>query len=51
MQINIPEEKQSAKFTVLSVAPLLAEAIQRIHDNNRIDVLLRSSNNPEVNIY
>jgi ribose-phosphate pyrophosphokinase len=49
--IQIPEEKLNPKFTVLSIAPLLAEAIQRIHDNDRIDVLLRSSNNPDVNIY
>jgi len=48
--LTIPAEKQSAKFTMLSVAPLLAEAIQRIHDNRALDVLLKSRNNPEAKL-
>ncbi|XZO08141.1 ribose-phosphate pyrophosphokinase [Weissella paramesenteroides] len=48
--LRIPEEKQSSKFTTLSVAPLFAEAIRRIHEHKQIDVLLRSNNKPEVNL-
>ncbi|TGE71908.1 ribose-phosphate diphosphokinase [Weissella confusa] len=48
--LTLPAEKQSAKFTTLSVAPLLAEAIQRIHDNRALDVLLKSRNNPEAKL-
>jgi len=48
--LAMPEEKQSAKFTRLSVAPLLAETIERIHENRVLDVLLRSHHNPDAKI-
>lgn len=48
--LAMPEEKQSAKFTRLSVAPLLAETIERIHENRVLDVLLRSRHNPDAKI-
>ncbi len=48
--LPIPEDKQFSKLVVLSVAPLLAEAITRIHNNQDVGSLLRSSNNPEVKL-
>ncbi len=37
--IPIPEERRSKKLTILSVAPLLAEAIQRIHEEESVSSL------------
>jgi ribose-phosphate pyrophosphokinase len=48
--LAIPEDKQFSKLTTLSVAPTLAEAIRRIHDNQPMDDLLKSKNNPEAKI-
>jgi ribose-phosphate pyrophosphokinase len=48
--LEIPAAKQFAKLTTLSVAPTLAEAIQRIHDNRPMDELLKSRNNPDAKI-
>ncbi len=40
--IPVPPEKQGAPVTVLSVAPLLAEAILRVHQNRSVSELFRS---------
>lgn len=37
--IPLPEEKQSEKITVLSVAPLISEAIIRVHERQSISIL------------
>lgn len=37
--IALPEEKQLEKLTVLSVAPLVAEAIERVYDELSVSVL------------
>jgi ribose-phosphate pyrophosphokinase len=37
--IDLPEEKRLERLTVLSVAPLLAEAIIRIHNNESVSTL------------
>jgi len=37
--IPLPPEKQSPRITVLSVAPLLGEAIRRIHDEESVSTL------------
>jgi ribose-phosphate pyrophosphokinase len=37
--IPLPEEKRVARITVLSVAPLLGEAIRRIHDEESVSTL------------
>jgi ribose-phosphate pyrophosphokinase len=39
--INVPRSFQCAKLTKLSVAPLFAEAIRRIHDEDSISSLFR----------
>jgi ribose-phosphate pyrophosphokinase len=39
--IPVPPEKQGAPITVLSVAPLLAEAIIRVHENRSVSELFR----------
>jgi ribose-phosphate pyrophosphokinase len=39
--IPVPAEKRSPKLTVLSVAPLMAEAIVRVHENRSVSELLR----------
>lgn len=39
--IPIPPEKQGPPLTVLSVAPLLAEAIIRVHENRSVSELFR----------
>jgi len=37
--VPVPEEKRVARITVLSVAPLLGEAIRRIHDEESVSTL------------
>jgi ribose-phosphate pyrophosphokinase len=37
--IPLDKDKQHPKITVLSVAPLLAEAIRRIHDEESVSTL------------
>jgi ribose-phosphate pyrophosphokinase len=39
--LPVPPEKKLDKITVLSVAPLLAEAIKRIHDGESVSALFR----------
>jgi ribose-phosphate pyrophosphokinase len=39
--IPVPPEKQGAPVTVLSVAPLLAEGIVRVHENRSVSELFR----------
>ncbi|HZU15752.1 MAG TPA: ribose-phosphate pyrophosphokinase [Candidatus Dormibacteraeota bacterium] len=39
--IPVPSEKQGPPVTVLSVAPLLAEAIVRVHENRSVSELFR----------
>jgi len=39
--IPLPEEKRIDKITVLSVAPLFAEAISRIHSDHSVSILFR----------
>ncbi|OGW69715.1 MAG: ribose-phosphate pyrophosphokinase [Omnitrophica bacterium GWA2_50_21] len=41
--IPLPENKKSRKLKVISVAPLLAEAIKRIHDNESVSSLFAHS--------
>lgn len=40
--VHIPQEKRFPKLTILTVAPLLAEAILRIHRNQSVSVLYQS---------
>jgi ribose-phosphate pyrophosphokinase len=37
--VPIPVEERSAKLTVLSVAPMLAEAVRRIHNGESVSTL------------
>jgi ribose-phosphate pyrophosphokinase len=37
--VPVPEEKRIDKITVLSVAPLVGEAIRRIHDGESVEEL------------
>jgi ribose-phosphate pyrophosphokinase len=39
--IPLPEEKQIDKISVLSIAPLFAEAISRIHSDHSVSILFR----------
>jgi ribose-phosphate pyrophosphokinase len=39
--IPMPEEKQIDKISVLSIAPLFAEAISRIHSDHSVSILFR----------
>jgi len=39
--IPLPKEKTLDKITVLSIAPLFAEAINRIHSNDSVSILFR----------
>ena len=39
--IPLKEEKQKAKITVLSIAPLFAEALRRIHSEHSVSILFR----------
>ncbi|MBM7617157.1 ribose-phosphate pyrophosphokinase [Weissella uvarum] len=48
--VPISDENRSDKLTVLSVAPLLALAIKRIYENEPLDKLLKSDNNPNVKL-
>jgi ribose-phosphate pyrophosphokinase len=43
--IPLPQEKHSRKIKVLSVAPLLADAIMRIHEDNSVSELFRHYGN------
>mgnify|MGYP001284803186 CR=1 FL=1 len=43
--IRIPEEKQLDKLTVLSVAPLIAKAIRRIHNDDPLSILFDPNKN------
>ena len=37
--IRVPQEKRSPKITILSVAPLLAEAIEHVHNEKPVSPL------------
>jgi len=39
--IPLPKEKQIDKITTLSIAPLFAEAISRIHSDHSVSILFR----------
>ena len=39
--IPVPPDRQGPPVTVLSVAPLLAEAIVRVHENRSVSELFR----------
>jgi len=41
--IPIPDSKRSKKITILSVAPLLAEAIKRIHEHTSVSSLFENT--------
>jgi ribose-phosphate pyrophosphokinase len=45
--IPLPEEKRLDKITVLSIAPLLGEAISRIHSGRSVGELFHMENNRE----
>ena len=39
--IPLPADKQHAKIKILSVAPLLAEAIRRVHEDRSVSELFK----------
>ena len=41
--INVPEDRQHPKLRILSIAPLLAEAIRRIHEGESIGPLVEGT--------
>jgi len=43
--IAVPDEKKCAKFTTLSVAPILAEAIKRIYEDVSVSKLFEEEIN------
>lgn len=48
--VLVPESKQFTKLVQLSVGPLFAAAIKRIHTNQPIETLLRSEDNEDVQL-
>lgn len=48
--IVVPEEKQFDQLEVISVADLMGEAIMRIHNNQPVDELFISKQNPDVKL-
>ncbi|MCF6159724.1 ribose-phosphate diphosphokinase [Furfurilactobacillus milii] len=48
--IAVPAEKQFDKLAVMSVADLIGEAILRIHNNQPVDELFISKQNPDVKL-
>ena len=48
--INLPDEKKGEKLVQLSVGPLLAKAINHIHNNEPVDSLFISSDNKNAKI-
>ncbi|MCM0583361.1 ribose-phosphate pyrophosphokinase [Weissella diestrammenae] len=48
--VEIPTEKQFAKLEIMTVAPLVAEAINRLRNDQDLSGLLRSRHKPDVKI-
>lgn len=48
--VDIPAEKHFNKLEVVTVAPLIAAAIERIHEDRELSGLLRSRHNPDIKI-
>lgn len=48
--IGVPAEKAFDKLVVISVADLMGEAIMRIHNNQPVDELFISKQNPDVKL-
>ena len=49
--IPIGPEKRLQKMTILSLAPLLAEAIDRIHRDASVSAILANRTNPQVQLF